>query len=49
MGIDRVDHMLMILGVSLKMAEKEREIITREMIRGFNDAANEAGTIITGG
>jgi selenide, water dikinase len=49
MGIDRVDHMLMILGVSIKMAEKEREIVTREMIRGFNDAANEAETLITGG
>ncbi len=49
MGIDRVDHMLMILGVSLKMAEEAREIVTREMIRGFNDCASEAKTIITGG
>jgi selenide,water dikinase len=49
MGIDRVDHMLMILGVSLNMLEKEREIVTREMIRGFNDCASEAGTLITGG
>ncbi len=49
MGIDRVDHMLMILGVSLKMREQEREIVTREMIRGFNDCATEANTMITGG
>lgn len=49
MGIDRVDHMLMILGVSLKMLENEREIITRELIRGFNDCATEAETAITGG
>ena len=49
MGIDRVDHMLMILGVSLKMLEREREIVTREMIRGFNDCAEEANTKITGG
>jgi selenide,water dikinase len=49
MGIDRVDHMLMILGVSLNMLENEREIVTREMIRGFNDCASEAGTLITGG
>ncbi len=49
MGIDRVDHMLMILGVSLKMSESEREIVTREMIRGFNDCASEANTMITGG
>lgn len=49
MGIERVDHMLMILGVSLQMQEAEREIVTREMIRGFNDCASEAGTLITGG
>ena len=49
MGIERVDHMLMILGVSLKMKEGEREIVTREMIKGFNDCAYEAQTMITGG
>jgi hypothetical protein len=27
----------------------EREIITKEMMRGFNDCASEAETIITGG
>ena len=49
MGIDRVDHMLMILGVSLQMPEYAREIVTREMIHGFNDCAAEGGTLITGG
>jgi len=49
MGIDRVDHMLMVLAVALQMNEKEREIVTREMIRGFNDCCSEAGTLITGG
>lgn len=49
MGIERVDHMLMILGVSLQMQEQHREIVTREMIRGFNDCASEAKTMITGG
>jgi selenide,water dikinase len=49
MGVPRVDHMLMILGVSLEMDEKSREIITKEMMRGFNDCATEAETIITGG
>ena len=49
MGISRVDHMLMILGISLQMKESDREIVTREMMRGFNDCANEAGTSITGG
>jgi selenide,water dikinase len=41
--------MLMILGVSLTMLEKQREVVTREMIRGFNDCASEAETLITGG
>lgn len=49
MGVPRVDHMLMLLSVSLQMNESEREIITREMMRGFNDCATEAGTKITGG
>jgi len=49
MGVPRVDHMLMILGVSLQMAEEEREIVTKEMMRGFNDCADEARTAITGG
>jgi hypothetical protein len=31
------------------MNEKERETITKEMIRGFNDCATEGGTKITGG
>lgn len=49
MGISRVDHMLMILGISLAMREEHRQIVTREMIRGFDDCAKEAGTQITGG
>ena len=49
MGIDRIDHILMILGVSTKMREEEREIVTREMIRGFNDCATDAETLVTGG
>ena len=49
MGIPRIDHMLMILGISLQMREKDREIVTREMIRGFDDCAKEAGTKVTGG
>jgi selenide,water dikinase len=49
MGIDRVDHILMVLAISKMMNENEREIVTREMIRGFNDCAVDAGTIVTGG
>ena len=49
MGVPRVDHMLMILGISLMMNEQEREVVTREMMRGFNDCATEADTKVTGG
>jgi selenide,water dikinase len=49
LGITRCDTMLMILASSLRMAPEEREIVTKEMVRGFNDTAVEAGTEITGG
>eukprot|EP01022_Parablepharisma_sp_SALTPOND_P001062 TRINITY_DN105514_c0_g1_i1.p4 TRINITY_DN105514_c0_g1~~TRINITY_DN105514_c0_g1_i1.p4 ORF type:complete len:288 (-),score=39.39 TRINITY_DN105514_c0_g1_i1:2655-3518(-) len=49
MGITRCDHMLMILGVCLNMTPEEQKISTREMMKGFNDKAKEAGTAITGG
>ena len=50
MGVDRpVDHMLMVLGISLEMNDAEREVCTREMMRGFDDCAREAGTAVTGG
>ena len=49
MGIERIDNILMVLGISLEMNEIERKVVTKEMIRGFNDCANEAGTNVTGG
>lgn len=49
MGVSKIDNVLMILGVSRLMKEKEREIITRELIRGFNDSCEEAETKVTGG
>ncbi len=49
MGTPRIDHVLMVLAVSLEMNAKEREVITREMIKGFNDTCTEAGTLVTGG
>ena len=42
MGIERIDNILMILAVSMEMNEKEKEKITKEMIRGFDDCAKEA-------
>jgi selenide,water dikinase len=49
MGITRIDNILMILSVCIKMSEPQRQAITKEMIRGFNDKANEAGCNVTGG
>ncbi len=48
-GAHRVDTMLMILSVSTKMEEEHRDIVTRKMIEGFNDACREAGTKVSGG
>lgn len=49
MGVSHIDNVLMILGISKAMKENEREIITRELIKGFNDACEEAETKVTGG
>ena len=49
MGVTEIDNVLMILGVSITMNELERKVITKEMMRGFNDKAIQAGTIVTGG
>ena len=35
MGVTECDNMLMLLGVSMKMSEKERDTIVPLMIRGF--------------
>ncbi|CAJ1055118.1 selenide%2C water dikinase 3 [Xyrichtys novacula] len=49
MGITECDNMLMLLSVSQKMNEKDRERVMPLMIRGFRDAAEEGGTSVTGG
>lgn len=49
MGIVNCDNILMILAASTDMAERERDIVTHELIRGFNDIAVEAETRVTGG
>jgi selenide,water dikinase len=35
MGVMDTDNMLMLLGVSNKMTEKERDIVVPMMLRGF--------------
>lgn len=49
MGVSNVDNVLMILGICKAMNEKEREVVTSLMIKGFNDACKEANTKVTGG
>lgn len=49
MGVTECDNMLMLLGVSTKMTEKERDVVVPLMMRGFKDCATEAGSTVTGG
>lgn len=49
MGVTECDNMLMLLGVSTKMTEKERDVVIPLIMRGFKDSALEAGTSVTGG
>ncbi|KAK3861333.1 hypothetical protein Pcinc_044498 [Petrolisthes cinctipes] len=49
MGVTDCDNMLMLLGVSTKMTEKERDVVIPLMMRGFKDAAIDANTSVTGG
>ena len=49
MGVTECDNMLMILAISTKMTEKERDVVIPLMMRGFKDCALEAGSGVTGG
>jgi len=49
MGVTECDNMLMLLGVSSKFTEKERDVVVPLMIQGFKQAASEASTTINGG
>ena len=49
LGVTRCDSMLMTLAASRDMSPEARHIVTKEMIRGFSEAAAEAGTRVTGG
>lgn len=48
-GVDHCDFVLMLLAACLDMPEVERNICTKEMVRGFREACDEAETVITGG
>jgi len=48
-GVVECDTMLMLLASSRDMTPKQRDVVTKLMIEGFNDLAKEAGTAVTGG
>lgn len=48
-GVWQCDNMLMLLGISTDLLLNEREIVTKLVIKGFNDLAHEAGTTVNGG
>jgi len=48
-GVEYCDFVLMLLAACREMPEDQRNICTKEMIRGFRDACDEAETAITGG
>jgi selenide, water dikinase len=49
LGVFECDNLLMLLCASTKMDSASRDIVVREMMRGFNDLAVEGGTKVTGG
>jgi len=49
MGITDIDTVLMVLGVSTKMTQKEKAVTTSLMIKGFDDTTYEANTSVSGG
>lgn len=49
MGVTEIDTILMLLGICTDMTADERDIVTTEIMKGFAEAATEAGTSITGG
>lgn len=48
-GITDCDSVQMLLGISSKITQKERDIIAPLIIRGFKDAADVAGCAVKGG
>lgn len=48
-GVTECDHIQMLLGISSKITQKERDVVAPLMIRGFKDAADTAGCAVKGG
>jgi len=49
MGVVHCHNMLMLLAVSKEMTDAERDAVIPLMMRGFQDTAQEAGCLVTGG
>lgn len=49
MGVLEIDSMLMLLSISERMADNERDVVMPLMIEGFKDCAQQADTSIQGG
>jgi len=49
MGVVNCHNMLMLLAVSKDMTDKERDVVIPLMMQGFQDTAQEAGCLVTGG
>ncbi|CAL8132507.1 unnamed protein product [Orchesella dallaii] len=49
LGVTNCDNMLMLLAISSKLTEKERDVVIPLIMKGFKDTATEAGTDVTGG
>jgi len=49
MGVVNCHNMLMLLAVSKEMTDAERDVVIPMMMRGFQDTAQEAGCLVTGG
>jgi len=49
MGVHQCHNMLMLLAVSKEMTERERDVVIPLVMQGFQDTAQEAGCLVTGG
>lgn len=48
-GVTSIDHIMLHLTVSSKMTDTERDAVVPLMVKGFKEAAIEAGTKVSGG
>ena len=49
LGVIHIDNVLMIIAASTEIESKSRDIVTRQMMIGFNDCCLLANTNVTGG